>query len=236
MDVIDRSGVQLPLGFAPQEAVTFATYIPGPNGYVVRFLQRLCDGIEKGSVYLWGRRDTGKTHLLQATCQQVAEHGGRSVYLPLSQIARLSTGVLEDLEELDVIYVDDVDKIAGHSNWEQALFHLYNRLRECSKPMVVTGRTSPRALGLQLIDLTTRLGWGLVFQLKALADDEKVRALQQCAVARGFELPVDVANFLLRRCPRDMGALFDLLNQLDEASLAAQRRLTVPFVKTLLDI
>jgi DnaA family protein len=144
--------------------------------------------------------------------------------------------VLEDLEELDVICVDDVDKIAGHSNWEQALFHLYNRLRESSKPMVVTGRTSPRALGLQLTDLTTRLGWGLVFQLKALADDEKVRVLQQRAVARGFELPVDVGDFLLRRCPRDMGALFDLLNQLDEASLAAQRRLTVPFVKTLLDI
>ncbi|MCI0399889.1 MAG: DnaA regulatory inactivator Hda [Gammaproteobacteria bacterium] len=236
MDVVECSGVQLPLGLVPHERFVFATYFPGPNSSVVQSLQRLCEGIDRGSVYLWGHRHTGKTHLLQATCQRVAEQGRRPFYLPLSQVTRLSTGMLEDLEEFDVVCVDDIETIAGQSDWELTLFHLYNRLHEHSKAMIVAGRSTPRALGLQLTDLTTRLAWGLVFHVKALADDEKIKALQRSAVARGFELPIDVADFLLRRFPRDMGTLFDLLNRLDRDSLAAQRRLTVPFVKMLLGI
>jgi len=142
--------------------------------------------------------------------------------------------MLEGLEQQAVVTVDDVHAIAGQAAWEEALFHLFNRLREAGNRLVVSARGAPAALNLQLPDLVSRLGWGPVFQLQPLDDDGKRAALQLRARQRGMELPDEVAWYLLRRSPRDMDSLFELLQRLDVASLAAQRRLTIPFVRGLI--
>jgi DnaA family protein len=164
-------------------------------------------------------------------CRPAAERGEPVVYLPLRQRAELAPALLEGLETLVLICIDDVDAIAGDAAWEAALFHLFNRVRERGGRIVITGAAAPRNLGLSLPDLATRLGWGLVFQLHPLTDAEKAQALRLRARARGMEMPEAVAAYLLQRHARDMAALFALLERLDQASLAAQRRLTVPFVR-----
>jgi DnaA family protein len=141
--------------------------------------------------------------------------------------------MLEGLEALSLVCIDDVDTIAGDAAWEAALFHLFNRVRERGARIVIAGSASPRALGLGLPDLATRLAWGLVFQLHPLGDEEKAQALQLRARGRGMEMPEAVARYLLQHHARDMAALFALLERLDRASLAAQRRLTVPFVREI---
>jgi len=83
-------------------------------------------------------------------------------------------------------------------------------------------------------DLVTRLGWGLVYHVHALADEEKARALVEHAGARGFRLPPDVCEFLLTRVRRDMPALLALLEALDRYSLETRRPVTVPLVRELL--
>ncbi|MGE0372438.1 MAG: DnaA regulatory inactivator Hda [Gammaproteobacteria bacterium] len=220
---------QLPLQIRFRDGSTFADFVPGRNAEAAHCLQ---GGIAAGQcVYLWGGAGTGKTHLLQAVCRDGAGRGESSVYLPLRQRAELAPALLEGLEALSLVCIDDIDAIAGDAAWEAALFHLFNRVRAGGGRIAITGAASPRALGLGLPDLATRLAWGLVFQLHPLLDEEKARALQARARARGMDMPEAVARYLLQRHARDMAALFALLERLDRASLAAQRRLTVPFVR-----
>lgn len=220
---------QLPLQIKLNDAATFDNYLGSANAGVVKILQ---SGAEP-CVYLWSTDATGKTHLLQALCHTLAQ--GQAIYLPLKELAQLSAEMLEGLEQFSLVCLDDVQCIAGRADWELGLFHLYNRLREQAGHLCITSHVSPEQLNIQLADLLSRLKWGPVFQLQALKDADKVKAMQLRASLRGFELADEVAKFLLNRYPRDLHNLFALLDKLDSASLQAQRRLTIPFVKQWLE-
>lgn len=221
---------QLPLGIGLKDAATFDNFFSAGNELVLEALQQGNDRM----LYLWGPTGCGKSHLLQALCHETAANGQSPVYLPLEELRMLSPELLEGLEQQALIAVDDIQAIAGIWQWEEALFHLYNRVRDGGQRLVVSATVAPAGLGLTLPDLVSRLGWGPVFQLTLLSDTDKRAALQMRARRRGLEMGDEVADYLMRRCPRDMDSLFNLLNQLDQASLAAQRRLTIPFVRELL--
>ncbi len=225
--------MQLPLSIGLRDGASFANYFSGSNREVVQTLHDITD-TKQQFVYIWGAPGTGKTHLLQAACRKVSAAGATSAYLPLGQADQVSPEVLAGLEHLALVCIDDIQAIAAHPEWEAALFHFYNRVRETATPLIMSGNAAPRVVDLKLADLSSRLSWGLVLQLHALNEEEKIAALSLRAHGRGIELPDDVARFLLRRCPRDMPGLFELLQRLDLASLAAQRRLTIPFVRDLI--
>ncbi|MEJ2344324.1 MAG: DnaA regulatory inactivator Hda [Gammaproteobacteria bacterium] len=226
--------VQLPLGLALNDSATFANYFPQPNAAAVHALHACAAGAEPAVVYLWGAPDTGRTHLLQAACHAAAAGGRAVAYLPLAGADELQPEMLDGLEAMALVCLDDVERIAGLQPWEMALFSLFNRLRELGGHLAVSARRRPQDLGLRLPDLVSRLGWGAVFRLRPLDDDQKLAALTLRARGRGLELPPEAGRYLMRRCARDMGALYGLLERLDHASLAAQRRLTVPFIKATL--
>ncbi|MGV8836213.1 HdaA/DnaA family protein, partial [Cellvibrio sp.] len=140
------------------------------------------------------------------------------------------------LEMVDLVCLDCLPTIAGRADWELAIFHLYNRLRDAGKCLLVAAEHSPRELALSLEDLRSRLQWGLTYQLHSLTDDDKQQALQMRARARGLELGDEVAQYIIQRLPRDTNELFWQLARLDHASLAEQRKLTIPFVKKVLAI
>lgn len=225
---------QLPLGMGLRDGATFANYWPGANRPVMDLLQQALQRRDESCLYLWGQAGTGKTHLLQASCHFAAAHGPVA-YLPLAEAAQFSPAMLEGLEQLPLVALDDIERIAGDRVWETELFHLYNRVREAGGQLIVAANGNPAALALHLPDLRSRLAWGLVLQLHELADDDKVEALSLQARRRGMEMPADVAAYLMRHCRRDTTSLFALLDDLDHATLAAQRKLTVPFVKSVLD-
>ncbi len=226
---------QLSLGMWLREGATFSNFITGQNSQLVAQLRQLGSEPSERFLYLWGSVGSGKSHLLQALCHQTTAAGRCAFYLPLSEASQLSPAMLEGLEQMALVVIDDVDAIAGEMAWEEALFHLYNRLRDCGQGVLVVAAQLPLAtLALELADLHSRLAWGLVFQLQGLDDEDKRLALQQRAAGRGFELPDDVVTYLLRYYRRDVAGLFELLEQLDQASLANQRRLTIPFVKEVI--
>jgi len=236
--------MQLPLGIKLPDSATFANFVRGDNGEVVDHVRQSLDGQgdDGAAIYVWGPPGSGKSHLLQAACQHVASAGAASVYLPLNSGNGVEEGdealvaeMLGGLETLALVCIDDVDAIAGIDAWETALFHLYNRIHAAGGHLLVAGHAAPADLPLQLADLRSRLSWGWIFQLHILADEDKKQALQLRAGTRGFILPDDVNDYLLRYFPRDMHALFALLDRLDTASVIAQRRLTIPFVKTVLE-
>ncbi len=226
---------QLTLGIRLRDSARFESFLPGPNSELLASLRALAGGDAEGPLYCWGARGCGRTHLLQAACQHAGALDRTSVYLPLAEHAALDVAVLEGLEAMQLVCLDDVHAVAGEPAWEEALFHLFNRIRERGGRLAVSAGAAPAGLRLQLADLRSRLEWGLVYAIAPLDDDQRLAALQLRARRRGFELPDDTGRYLMRRVPRDMPALFALLDRLDEASLAAQRRLTVPFVKAVLE-
>lgn len=220
---------QLLLGIGLRDNVSFSNYYPAQNQQVVQALQQA----DEAFIYLWGSHACGKTHLLQALCQAVAEQGQAVAYLPLAEEGMVPQ-MLEGMETMSLLAIDDLDQIAGNAEWETALFHLYNRMRDAGGRLLVTARLAPAALSVQLGDLASRLSYGLTLQLHELGDEDKLKLLQLRAGNRGFDLPDEVGNYLLKRCERDMVSLIRLLEKLDSATMEAQRKLTIPFVKSLL--
>ena len=230
-----NSHPQLPLGLALRDSARFSSYFPGQNLEAMQGLQLAATGNGEPLVYVAGAAGRGKTHLLQAACYAAAQSGRTTGYLPLQDLLAFTASVFDDLEQLDLICIDDVCTIAGQDDWERGLFDLFNRVRQSGGSLLIAGDRRPAEAGFRLPDLVSRLGWGVTYLLKPLDDDDVVAALGCRAQARGLQLPEETAQYLLRRFPRDLPTLFALFDTLDTASLIEQRRLTIPFVKTVLD-
>jgi DnaA family protein len=227
---------QLPLHIQLRDDATFANYIPGPNQEAWQAVQNLVLNQGDPYLYLWGNPGVGCTHLLEAACQAMGEHNLPTVYISLQDAAHTSPQILQNLENLALICVDDLESIAGQAAWEEALFHLFNQIRAKQGRLLVANHISPHHSTLQLPDLKSRLTWGVTYHLHHLSDLDLLQALQLRAQNRGITLNTTVGQFLITRCTRHIPELLDILTRLDQASLAAQRHLTIPFVKRVLDL
>jgi DnaA family protein len=230
---VSAAGIQLPLGIRLRPEATFESYLAGLNREALDYLRARFDAGR--NVYLWGGAGTGKTHLLHAACQAAGARGEGVVYLPLGRSGELAPELLDGLETLALVCIDDLQSIAGLQEWERRLFALFNAVRERGGRLLLAADRPPRSLGVALEDLRTRFAWDLVFQLQPLGDDELEAALIRRAQALGMELPDEVARYLVQRLVRDVATLFRLLDLLERESLSAQRRLTVPFVRGVLE-
>lgn len=227
---------QLPLNFEVRDVFTFDALVTGDNAISVGIVQQSALGKGEKQVYIWSSRGGGKSHLLQAACNLAAKNQRTVCYLPAEQIINQPVQIMDGIEHLDVVCLDDVELLAQSRTWEVALFDLINRMRETGNSLLLAAAAAPEALQVQLPDLRSRLSWGPVFQLQLLGDDDKYEALRIRALQRGLELPENVAEYLMRHYPRDLFGLFERLEMLDTAAMAMQRRLTIPFVKSVLEI
>jgi DnaA family protein len=211
----------------------FASFLPAHNLEALQHLQQLARGAGRGLTWLCGPEGAGKTHLLQATCAAASEHM-RAGYVPLAQVAALGVGVLEGLPQMQCLCLDDLDEVTGQIEWERSLFGLLQEIEDGGGRLLLAARAPPAFLEWALADLGSRCAAGAVFQLRLLDEPERHAALQLRARLRGLELPDETWHWLRKRFPRDMRTLYELLDTLDEAALAAQRRLTVPFIRDVL--
>jgi DnaA family protein len=224
---------QLPLRIRLRDSSVFESYFAGRNRPVVDALLAIELSAPPTCIWLQGPRSSGKTHLLQASCVRWSEREG-SAYLPLRDLSG-DAELLSGYGQLAFVAIDDVEVAAGQGDWERALFRLHQELDERGGHLLLASVSTPAARGFKLRDLASRLNGGLVLTLQPLDEQEQIRALQLRAQLRGFELPEDTVQYLQRRLPRDMTSLCAFLDELDEASLAAQRKLTVPFVREIVE-
>ncbi|MCC5857034.1 MAG: DnaA regulatory inactivator Hda [Ectothiorhodospiraceae bacterium] len=223
---------QLPLNIRWNDAASLEQFVAGANGRALAAVRQLVAGPGAPAVYLYGPEGVGKSHLLQAACRACGHLGLPSFYLPLA--SAWSPAMLDGLESMRLVALDDLQELAGDPGREEAVFHLYNRLRDTGGGLLMAATARPADLDWVLPDLASRLAWGLVERMEPLDDASLLQALRLRAERRGLDLPEETGRYLLARYPRHSHALFALLERLDRAALAEQRRLTIPFVKSVL--
>ncbi|MEQ8407179.1 MAG: DnaA regulatory inactivator Hda [Gammaproteobacteria bacterium] len=182
-------------------------------------------------LYIRAMQGAGLTHLLQAVCHARSAIGESAIYLPLKDRLEFSPDILEGIEALNLVCIDNVEVIAGDSQWELALFNAFNRAALSGTQLVFGANCALSDIGLKLADLHSRLQLAPVYQLQSLADDDKKAALQMRAASRGMNLNSKVAEYILARKERSMSSLMAVLEALDTSTLSQRRALTVPLVK-----
>jgi DnaA family protein len=219
---------QLVLDLSRPPAPTLDNYAPGSNGEAVSVLHAWLSGaLPEPCIYLWGPRGCGKTHLLRAATRMAQGAPGTAAYIQASEVETLE----QDGTLPSVIVIDDVDRLSAAA--QGALFRMFQRVREEDVRLLAAGDIAPAGLTLR-DDVRTRLGAGLVFQLRLLSDAENTEALRDHAAARGFTLAPEIADYLLRRGQRDLPSLLAVLDALDQYSLQAKRPITLSLVRELL--
>lgn len=222
---------QLPLGVRLADRAVFDSFLPGPNVAALAAARALAAATAPALLFLHGGPGSGRSHLLQALCAAVPGAG----YFPLGELRPLGPAVLEGAEALPLVALDDLQAVAGLPGWDRALFGLYNALQAASGRLAAASALPSGDLPLGLPDLRSRLAAMPHFALRPLDETQTGEALRLRASLRGLDLPEETLQYLQRHFARDLRSQYALLDRLDQASLQQQRRLTVPFIRGVLE-
>ena len=224
---------QIPLQLEPPRPDRFEAFVPGPNAAVLLAVQNLLE--EPGGVlFLSGPEGTGKSHLLNALCHSARGRDMGAFYIALKRLPESAAAGLEGLQMLDVVCVDDIDRVAGNAAWERALFNCFNEVRASGGRLLIASQSPLSALEFGLKDLASRLAWGVRLGLQAPDDEDKREVLQQRARSLHIELPDEVSSYLLKHGKRDMASLLETVEKLKDAAFAEKRKITVPLAREVL--
>lgn len=221
---------QLPLALELREGHDLDNFRAGPNGLAVDRVRAAAEGEER-QVFLWAGPGQGRSHLLEGAVRHALAHQRDACLLPAGELLPLAPAVLESMEQFALLAIDDVDRFAGHAAWEEALFHLYNRVMAEGGTLLFSAAAAPGANHWRLADLATRLAAGPVFRLQPLDEDDLAALLVARAAERGLKVSSEVARYMAMRSERHPAALLARLGELDRVALARQRALTIPFIK-----
>jgi len=224
---------QLPLALRYPPDQRLETYVDAPEGVIAQ-LRAIAVGARADWLYLAGNAGSGKTHLALSLCAAAEQAGRQAAYLPLQAAAGRLRDALESLEGREVIALDGLEAIAGHREDEVALFDFHNRARSVGVSVLYTGRAMPDGLALLLPDLRSRLSQCVRIALPVLDDAGRTAVLRERAQRRGLAIDDAAIEWLLVHSGRELSGLVALLDRLDRESLAAKRRITVPFLRSVL--
>jgi DnaA family protein len=225
---------QLPLALRYPPDQRLESFIAAPPGAIAQ-LRALAEAAGADWLYLAGAAGTGKTHLALALCAAAEQAGRRSAYLPLVAASGRLGDALDALEGNDVVALDGLEAIAGDRDDEIALFDFHNRARSAGLNVLYTAREAPETLALALPDLRSRLSQNARLVLDPLDDAARADLLRDRAQRRGLVLEEAAIDWMLSRTDRNLSSLVALLDRLDRESLAAQRRITVPFLRQVVE-
>jgi DnaA family protein len=228
----------MPLKIGLRDDACFETFVTEKESQALALsgLQSALIQTNGNAFYLYGESGAGKTHLLQASCRYVTEKGQTSVYLPFGDHSLpLIPDVLMGLEQTPLVCLDDMTEIVGDSKWELALANLITKSSVQGHTVILAGQVSINDWSIKTNELAKALMMVLPIELHSVIEKEEVIvALQRHSKRLGFELPNDVGNYLVKQFSADLQELLAVLKLLEQATLVEKRRLTLPFVKQVL--
>ena len=194
----------------------------------------LKDEALKEDLLIYGAKDSGKTYLLQALCNQFNNQGKSSFFLPMKQAIELSVDILDSLENIELVCIDGLESLVGNRAWEVGLFNLINRSFNCNNRLIFTSAKNIDGMNFELKDLDSRLRKIQSHELHSLADDDILSALKHIANLRSIELGSKEAQYLLTYADRNISDLVKILESLDQLSMEMKRKITIPLIKEVI--
>ena len=224
---------QLPLAVQLDDFAVFESFFPARNQEIYQLLSELDGSSDRfDGFWLWGETASGKSHLLQAVSDNMENN---CVYIPMKELIGHNPQIIEDLSSRNIVCIDDIDLCAGKKEWELAIFDLCNQLLDRKLSLVASSSSKVANSGFIIKDLQSRLSIIPSYKIQHLNDEESKSALRLRAKFRGIAISNEVLDYLLRRVNRDMNSLYEILDLLDNASLVAKRKLSIPFVKEIIN-
>jgi DnaA-homolog protein len=220
---------QMALDIGLKPVASLDSFLAGPNVAALEHLKLWASSAMRSPVptYLWGESASGKTHLLKAVREALRGQG--------ANVGWIDAQVHEPPEfnpAWSAVILDDVHLYTAVQ--QHAAFNWFINAQTEQRWVLAAGTLPPADLQLR-DDLRTRLGWGHVYALHVLTEQERRAVLRQEADARGVFLGDEVMDFMLKRFSRDLGSLMQLLQQLDGYALSTKRAITIPLIKSMLE-
>ena len=224
---------QMPLAIQLDDFAVFESFFPARNQEIYQLLSELDGSSDRfDGFWLWGETASGKSHLLQAVSDNMVNN---CIYIPMKELIGHNPQIIEDLSSRNIVCIDDIDLCAGKKEWELAIFDLCNQLLDRKLSLVASSSSKVANSGFIIKDLQSRLSILPSYKIQHLNDEESKSALRLRAKFRGIAISNEVLDYLLRRVNRDMTSLYEILDLLDNASLVAKRKLSIPFVKEIIN-
>ena len=242
----DRAHLPRENTFNPKN--TFDTFVVGNNNsfaHAAALAVAQAPGRSYNPLFLYGGVGLGKTHLLHAIGQHVAQHkkGARVAYLSSEKFTNEYIDAIQNNQlvkfrkkyrQTDVLLIDDIQFLSGKERIQEEFFHTFNALHEGHKQIVLTcDRPASEIQNLEQ-RLMSRFEWGLVTDLQPPDIETRIAILRKKGNSMGVELPDDVLNFLANRVRSNIRRLEGALIRVASYATLTGRKMSVESVESLL--
>jgi len=201
------------------------------NSELVNLIHQLFQDKKASEIYVYGLTGQGKTHVLQGVVLKALANDKNAIYIDC--IDSFPEHLLDFIDQLSFISLDNVDLISKEN--QEIFFDLYNRARQAGVVILVSGSSLPADLTV-MKDLKTRLSLAAVFKLEALNDELTMDVLNKQMNDKNLTIDSKIYEYLFKNYSRDLNTLVSAMNQLDKASLQSKKAISIPFVKTVLQL
>ena len=201
------------------------------NSELVNLIHQLFQDKKASEIYVYGLTGQGKTHVLQGVVLKALASDKNAIYIDC--IDSFPEHLLDFIDQLSFISLDNVDLISKEN--QEIFFYLYNRARQAGVVILVSGSSLPVDLTV-MKDLKTRLSLAAVYKLEALNDELTMEVLNKQMNDRNLTIDSKIYEYLFKNYSRDLNTLVSAMNQLDKASLQSKKTISIPFVKTVLQL
>jgi len=238
---------QLILDFPSQPEYLFSNFVVS-DGSKTAFnaAHLLCSRANHSfnSLYLFGGKNLGKTHLLISIGNQSVSMGKKALYVHGADFVKKtdensngsSSQFISILSNVDLFLLDAVDHIEGEIASQEKLYLIFNSLTSKGKKIAFAGNLSPKNLKSTESYLTSRFQWGMSAELKPIDDETTSKIIAKLAKDVRLVLPNKVIEYLLTRMPRDFISIKHTITKINHASYTQQKKVTIPFIKATLNL
>ena len=227
---------QLNLDVKLDEAININNFIICPSTEIILKASRdFISGPETTKTFfLWGKKGAGKNYLLHSINREFLEKKLHSAFISFENSLLDNPSVLDGLEDLDVIFIESMEQFPSSKEWELALFNLINAclLKDCK--IFISSQVTAKHMEINLVDLKSRLLAFPAFELPEINEDEKLKAMQEAASRKGWELEDNVLSYILTHTSRNLSDLMSLMNELDTFSLEKKKKVSIALVRGLI--
>jgi chromosomal replication initiator protein len=236
-----KRGVQL------NPKYTFNSFVVGAGN---QFAHAACMAVAEqpakayNPLFLYGGVGLGKTHLLNAIGNHVAEHSElRIAYLTTEQftnevINSIRYDKMMDLRKryrhIDMLMIDDIQFLAGKERTQEEFFHTFNTLYEARKQIVLSSDRFPKEMPDIEERLRSRFEWGLIADLQAPDVETRIAILRKKSEDEHIALPEDVIHYLANTMKNNIRELEGSLVRLGAYSSLTGQTITLEMAKNVL--